>query len=416
MNTLRRAVPSALATAALCVWLTGCGLIPEPSIRMITDRAEMAAYVDRFNALQSDVRVELAYYEAPFQSVLDRVQGDLVVGEWLASPAVLDRFDALGDIVKPGRIDPSWFYAGLLSMGSRDNRPVLVPISFSLPAVVFFKPGMQAELSSMFMPLDTLRALSRAFNAQGKSGNFEAMGFSPFWTPDFFDAAGLLFGARFRPGRNGLPAWDQEGLSKTIDFDRSWLADVNGGASADEAFSSRYRVQPWYKLLMGKRILFALRSFTDYFALPEEKRRDLDFRWLSQGSSIPVREDVLFAGVLKSSRNKGGARAFLEWFCSPSVQRTLLDVNQSRRIGVFGVTDGFSAFKSVNERELPQKYPFLLGHIPTESILTFPETLPDNWLAARDQVILPWIRQAASGAQDQSLEKKLDDWLKGMKK
>ena len=405
-----------MAALAAFIFLAGCSLIREPTVRMVTDRAEMAAYVDRFNALQSDVRIELSWTESPSQSVMDGVQADLVVGEWLASPAVLDRFDSLGDIVKPGRIDPSWFYAGLLAMGSRDNRTVLVPLSFSLPAIVFYKPDMQAELSSMFMPLDTLRTLSKAFNTPSRSGGFTAMGFSPFWNQDFLDSAFLLFGARIRPGRNGLPAWDQDGLGKTVDFARSWLSEVNGGASADEAFTSQNWVQPWYKLISGKKILFALASFTDYFALPEEKRRDLDFRWLALGNSIPVMNDALFAGVLRSSRNKGGARAFLEWFCNPSVQRSLLDVNQSRRIGVFGVTDGFSALKSINERELPQKYPFLLGHIPSETILAFPETLPDNWLAVRDQVIRPWVHQSASGAGDQSLEKMLEDWAKGMKK
>ena len=405
-----------MAALAAFIFLAGCSLIREPTVRMVTDRAEMAAYVDRFNALQSDVRIELSWTESPSQSVMDGVQADLVVGEWLASPAVLDRFDSLGDIVKPGRIDPSWFYAGLLAMGSRDNRTVLVPLSFSLPAIVFYKPDMQAELSSMFMPLDTLRTLSKAFNTPSRSGGFTAMGFSPFWNQDFLDSAFLLFGVRIRPGRNGLPAWDQDGLGKTVDFARSWLSEVNGGASADEAFTSQNWVQPWYKLISGKKILFALASFTDYFALPEEKRRDLDFRWLALGNSIPVMNDALFAGVLRSSRNKGGARAFLEWFCNPSVQRSLLDVNQSRRIGVFGVTDGFSALKSINERELPQKYPFLLGHIPSETILAFPETLPDNWLAVRDQVIRPWVHQSASGAGDQSLEKMLEDWAKGMKK
>ena len=263
---------------------------------------------------------------------------------------------------------------------------------------------------------DEFAELSEAFNAPRKTGGFSAMGFSPFWNQDFLDSAFLLFGVRIRPGRNGLPAWDQDGLGKTVDFARSWLSEVNGGASADEAFTSQNWVQPWYKLISGKKILFALASFTDYFALPEEKRRDLDFRWLALGNSIPVMNDALFAGVLRSSRNKGGARAFLEWFCNPSVQRSLLDVNQSRRIGVFGVTDGFSALKSINERELPQKYPFLLGHIPSETILAFPETLPDNWLAVRDQVIRPWVHQSASGAGDQSLEKMLEDWAKGMKK
>jgi ABC-type glycerol-3-phosphate transport system substrate-binding protein len=416
MNRVRRAGLSALAVSAVVALLTGCSLITERSVRMISDRPEMAAYVDRFNSLQSDTRVELIWRETPFQSVLDGVQADLVVGEWLASPAVLDRFDPLGDLVKPGRIDPSWFYAGLISMGSRDNRAVLIPMSFDLPAIVFFKPSMQAELSSMFMPLDTLRSLSRAFNTPAQSGGFNAMGFSPFWNQDFIDDSALLFGARFRPGRNGLPSWDQEGLAKTVGFAQSWLTEVNGGALADDAFYSRYRVQPWYALVAGQKILFALASFANYFALPGEKRRDLDFRWLSQGSSIPVSADVLFGGILRSSRNKSGARAFLEWFSNPSVQRTLLDVNQSKRIGVFGVTNGFSALKTTNERDLPQKYPFLLGRIPTEAVLTFPDTLPDNWLAVRDQVIRPWIHQSASGTEERSLEESLEDWVKGSKK
>ncbi|HVO37408.1 MAG TPA: ABC transporter substrate-binding protein [Spirochaetia bacterium] len=411
-----RACGTVCCLLAASIALAGCGLIPDPTVRLVTDRAEMAAYVDRFNALQSDVKVEIEYRDSPSQAVIDGVPGDVVVGEWLASPAVMDRFDSLGDQVKPGRIDPSWFYAGLIAMGSRDNRSVLIPMSFSLPAIVFYKPTMQAELSSMFMPLDTLKTLARAFNADGKSGDLAAVGFSPLWNKDFLDAAAVLFGARFRPGRNGLPGWDQEGLARVVEFTRSWLSDVNESAAADDVFTTRNFVQPWYKLLTGRKILFALDSFTKYYALPEEKRRDLDFRWLSQGGTIPVMEDVLFAGVLSSSRNKGGARAFLDWFFGPAVQRSLLDVNQSRRIGVFGVTNGFSSFKSVNEKDLPQKYPFLLGHIPAENLLAFPETLPDNWLRARDEVIRPWIAATAARTEAQPLEKRLDEWLKSTQK
>lgn len=416
MTRRLRACRTMCLLLAASIALAGCGLIPDPTVKLVTDRAEMAAYVDRFNALQSDVRVEIDYRESPSQAVSDGVQGDVVVGEWLASPAVMDRFDSLGDLVKPGRIDPSWFYSGLITMGSRDNRSVLIPVSFSLPAIVFYRPTMQAELSSMFMPLDTLKSLARAFNADGKTGNLVAVGFSPLWNKDFLDAVAILFGARFRPGRNGLPGWDQEGLARVVELTRSWLSDVNESADADNVFTTRNFVQPWYRLLTGKKILFALDSFTDYYALPEEKRRDLDFRWLSQGGTIPVMGDVLFAGVLSSSRNKGGARAFLDWFCSPAVQRSLLDVNQSHRIGVFGITNGFSSLKSINEKDLAQKYPLLLGHIPTENLLAFPETLPDNWLRARDEVIRPWIAATAAGTEAQPLEKRLDEWLKGTQK
>jgi hypothetical protein len=91
-------------------------------------------------------------------------------------------------------------------------------------------------------------------------------------------------------------------------------------------------------------------------------------------------------------------------------------VNQSKRIGVFGVTDGFSALKTINERDLPQKYPVLLGHIPLESILAFPGLLPDNWAKVRDSVIVPWIAQTAAGQETQPLDKTLEEWQKAEKK
>jgi hypothetical protein len=397
--------------------LAGCRLGVKPAVQLLTNRAEMAAYVDRFNAVQSETRVEIAYQETPFQAVLDGAAGDVVIGEWLASPAIMDRMDGLGDIVKPGKIDPSWFYAKLLAMGSRDNRPFLIPVSFSLPAVVFLRTD--PELPSMFMPLNQLQKMSKDYTRKGSSGSLAAVGFSPLWgaPADFLSASALLFGARFRPGRNGLPAFDLDGVRKTVDFARGWLAQADGGWAADDSFSSRNFVQPWYKLLSAPgKIRFALVPFASLFALPQEKRRDFDYRWLSLENQIPVLDNALFAGVLRSSRNKKGARSFLQWFCSLATQQSLLNVNQSRRIGVFGVTDGFSALKSINEKELPQKYPLVLGHIPQEGLLAFPETLPDNWVRLRDGVVRPWIVAAVEGQESQELDKTLEGWQKAQKK
>ena len=405
----------ALAAVA-CMIFAGCGLGLEPTVQLVTNRPEMAAYVDRFNAVQSDVKVEIIYQEIPAQAVLDGASGDLVIGEWLASPSVMDRLDGLGDIVKPGKIEPSWFYSRLLAMGSRDNRPVLVPLSFSLPAIVFVR--QPTDMPTMFMPLETLRTMSKAYNKTSKTGALVSVGFSPAWSPDFLTATALLFGARVRPGRNGLPAWDENGLRKTVDFTSAWIMDVNGGP-ADDTFTARYILnQPWawHKLLAAPaRTLFGFASFTDFFALPEEERRDLDFRWLSQDGVIPVLDNVLFAGIRRSARDKSGARTFLQWLCSPGVQQSLITVNQSRRIGVFGITNGFSALKSINEKDLPMKYPLLLGHIPQESLLIFPETLPDSWLKVRD-VIHPWVIATAEGRETDTLQKKLEEWQNAQKK
>jgi hypothetical protein len=406
-----------LACAAGWSALSGCGFGVEPTVRLLTNRAEMAAYVDRFNALQSDVKVEIAYQEVPSQAVLDGMAGDVVIAEWLASPAIMDGLETLTDIVKPGKIDPLWFYSRLLAMGSRDNRPMLIPVSFTLPTIVYLRTD--PELPSMFMPLSLLQTMSRDFNHKSSNGALSAVGFSPLWNAsvDFLTTSALVFGARFRPGRNGLPAFDSEGVRKTVEFARTCMSQMDGGFEADEAFSSRNFVQPWYKLLSPpEKIRFALVSFTSLFSLPQEKRRDFDYRWLALDNQIPVLDNVLFAGVLRSSRNKGGAKAFLQWFCSLSTQQSLLNVNQSRRIGVFGITDGFSALKSINEKDLPQKYPALLGHVPQENLLIFPETLPDNWVRLREGVIRPWIVSSVQGKETQALDKTLEEWQKAQKK
>ena len=61
-------------------------------------------------------------------------------------------------------------------------------------------------------------------------------------------------------------------------------------------------------------------------------------------------------------------------------------------------------------------YPLLLGHIPTENLLVFPDTLPDNWVKVRDGVIEPWVLDSASGKDTGTLEKRLQDWQDAQKK
>jgi ABC-type glycerol-3-phosphate transport system substrate-binding protein len=414
MSTTLRSICLPLLGAA-CLLACGCGLGLEPTVTLVTDRPEMAAYVDRFNAVQSDVKVVISWQDSPSQAVLDGVTGDIVIGEWLSSPAVMDRMDGVGDLVKPGKLDPSWFYARLVAMGSRDNRPVLIPLSFSLPAMVFIPARLQSNPPTMLVSMDNLRTLGKLYNRTGKTGALVNVGFSPGWYPDFITDAALLLGARIRPGRNGLPAWDEAGMQKVVDLAHAWLTDTNGGVDGDLAFQARNFVQPWYKLLGSGKTLFALASFTNLFALSEEERRGFDFRWLSQDGAIPVCADVLFAGILRSSRDKKGARAFLQWFCTPSVQQTLLSVNQSRRIGVFGVTNGFSALKALNEKDLTMKYPLLLGHVPQENLLAFPEVLPDNWLKVRDE-LTAWVLDTARGSETGTLETRLEEWQAAQKK
>jgi ABC-type glycerol-3-phosphate transport system substrate-binding protein len=405
-----------IAALLLPLALAGCGLLSDQTVRLLTDRPEMAAYVERYNARQTEVRVEVLYDEAPAQAVLEgRAQADVVIAQWLAGPAIMARFDSLADVVKPGRIDPSWFYPGLLAMGSRDNRPFLLPLSFNLPAIMFSRAAVTVELPPLALPLQSIRAMGRAFNASGKGG-FTAVGFSPLWSGDFLGDTARLSGVRMRAARSGQPVWDADALLQAAGFLRSWVSDINGGAAADRLFSGRTLVQPSARLLAARKILFSRVPFPEFFAMPEEKRKDFDFRWLSNGTVIPAQDDVLFAGIPRAARDKSGARKFLSWFFSPQTQRSLLAVNQSRRIGVFCIADGLSSFKAINEKDLPQKYPLLLGRIPAESSIVFPETLPDDWLRLRDEVFRPWLARAAAGEEQQGMDKTLAEWRKAQRK
>jgi ABC-type glycerol-3-phosphate transport system substrate-binding protein len=401
----RLAVPLAAALLA-----AGCGLLSDPAVRLATSRPEVAAYVERYNARQDEFRVEVSWRESPARAVLEGEAFDVVIGEELATASVMDRLESLGDVVTTGRLDPAGFYPDLLAMGSRDNRPLAVPLSFDLPAMVFLRDALPKDLPSLLIGIESVRSLARPVNAIGTGGGLAAVGFSPLWNREFLLLSARLFGARLRAGRAGTLAWDPAGLQASVDFTRSWVVEDNGGAALDQAFAERNLVQPWDRLLTSRKILFALMPFTEFLALPEEKRRDLDYRWLARDNAIPVRDTVLFAAVPRDARNKRGAKAFLEWFAGPVAQRELAEANRSLRLGVFGVTSGFPALVALNEKGLPQLDPSLLGRVPTADMLSFPEPLPSGWYRMRDEAVLPWLEQAASGRTTGTLEDALLAW------
>ena len=304
--------------------------------------------MDRFNAVQGDVKVGISYQEQPSQAVLDGVSGDVVIGQWLASPAVMDRLDSLLRHREAGQFHPPWFYARFLTWapGTTVRCWFLSPLPF--PPLSDIRTS--TDLEYMFMPLDGLQARCHDFNKASKSGTLTAVGFSPFWNLDFLTETALLFGAHFRPGRNGLPAFDQGGLDKTVEYAAApWVATVNGGPAVDAAFASRNLVQPWYKLLSSGKTLFALTSFTEFFAPPEEKRRDFDFRWLSQDNLIPVMDNALFAGILRLFLSQGGGTDVPAVVLQPGGGAEPAERQPVEKDRAFPASPtGFSALKSIN--------------------------------------------------------------------
>ncbi len=402
-----------LAAAAAAAALASCGLLSEPAVRLLTNRPEFAAYAEIFNARQGDFLVEVGWRDSPAQAVRDGEAADLVIGDSLAVADVMDRLDPLSDVIKAGRIDPAAIYPGLLAMGSRDNRPLLLPLAFDLPAVVMARTPASGELPAMMLPLATMRTMADGFTTQGKGGGLATVGFPPLWDPDFLLLVARLYGTRPRAGKAGAFTWDPEPLDQAVAFMRSWVTEDDGGKNSELAFIKRNLTrQPWDRLLAAGKVRFAVVPFTEYAALPEEKRRDLEFRWLAQDGRVPVLDDAVFAGVPRAARNKRGARAFLEWLAKLETQRSLLEVNHSSRLGVLGVCGGLSAFTALNEKDLPEQRPLLLGHVPPQDALSFPDPLPARWDEARSAVVLPWLTEAAAGGgAGGGLGEAIDAWL-----
>jgi hypothetical protein len=186
-------------------------------------------------------------------------------------------------------------------------------------------------------------------------------------------------GLDLRLEKNNQVSWNQAAARAAVSFFSSWVKANNPQLQEEleleEEFQKRYMTIPEYQLLQSDRILFSYMDIRDFLKAPPEKVEKLDFRWLSVNNKIPVLDDILFAGIYSKGRNKQGAKDFLTWFFCLETQNQLLEVNHEKRLrGVFGLANGFSALKEINEKELhkPQRYPFFVGHIPQEEQLLFP--------------------------------------------
>ncbi len=375
--------------------LSGCGYFGRPTVTLYTDRAEFAAYSETFNVSQDEFLVEIAYRSNPIEGMLNKEYNpDLIICPGLSDPKLLELFEPLSSLFSDGRIDSKAFYQDLLSLGRREKTQYILPLNFDLPTVVSQSGSFEHEASNLLISLDSMRKLASDYNETEKE-QLRREGFSPLWNEDFLYATALLFNADFRTDGASSIKWNPEGLAEAIEYLQSWIFEVNGGYETDRDFTEKYFKMPEYRLLEDRRILFYFTDMKSFQRIPQDKREDLEFRWLSRDGKIHVLENVLFVGIPRSGRNKKGAKLFLEWIFTPQVQMKIMKINQFKRLlGVFGIANGFSSLVEVNEKALPkpQFYPLFLGHIPSSEMLSFPSRLPYDWHAFKNETVKPWLR------------------------
>ncbi len=400
-----------LGAAALVVAVAGCADESANRVVVWSDIPEVAAYIELFNSAQSSYRAELQYHERPAERLRRAEdQPDLLISRYLANRDTAELMRPLDRLLSTGRVDEEAFYPDLLALGRFDGSQRFLPLSFDLP-VIMFNRDADLELGTYAIDTAELRELGSAFN-QRSDGRFTRMGFSPQWNAAFLYTLAQARGVGFREADREMPDWSETALSKTLEYLEEWEAEHNEGNDEVARFTDRYLYDPDYQLLMRERIRFAYRSASDFFSKREAQREALDYRWLADDRMIRVLDGPVSTAISRTAQNRDGAESFLEWLYRRETQELLLQDLQRKRIQSFGILGGFSAVTAVNEELFPRYYPELLGRVPPNRFLRFPNAHPEYWQRLRRDEIEPWLkRRLTQGSTEQSLEQRLRTWL-----
>lgn len=388
-----------------------------------TDRSEFVSYAELFNASQSQYKAVVEYRDNPAEALINTdTPPDVVVGPWLKGEKARAKLIQLDYLFNEIRINQSLFYRPLLELGNVKGRQYLLPVSFNLPAVIFSKDRQSQVTDNFFISLDRIKELSKEFNTE-KNGSLTRMGFSPRWSPEFLYILTRMFGAQYEEGGR-LFTWNAKGLAEAIDYVRDWSVSVNGSLSAENDYQFKNLYDPPYRQVTSGRAMFSYVSSRDLLILPADKVASIDFRWITRNDLTPVDDGMIYLGICKRAKELEAAEAFLIWFFNEKNQRAMLQ--RKADLGLmdrnFGIADGFSSLRPVNEKTFPLFYPNLLGHLPALESLMAPRILPNEWDTLKSGILMPWLIETASlptagsGNTGQTaavtLETRIQDWQK----
>ena len=298
----------ALAAASmLATILTGCGLLTNGHTAVLwTSLPSVAAYAERFNEEQTDYHIQVTYREDAGKALQQtEAPPDLVVATGLASRDRIRNFASLDRLFEKGLLESKAFYPELLALGRVEEKQTVLPLSFTLPALLFTS-DVSGELEDTHrIALEEVEAMCREFAETTESPT--RMGLSLRWDPSLLYSVAVLLGAGFRETSEGEPAWFDRELQNAVEYARTWSTEINGGVHVEELFHDTYMYDPMYKLLNRRRIMFAYTDPGAYLTIPAEIRENLGFRWLAREGKIPVLNDIVYLGRHRQARNRKAA-------------------------------------------------------------------------------------------------------------
>ncbi len=386
-----------------------------------TDVPSLVSYAELFNASHDDVKVVVVYKKSVASAMppaKDEEGPDLVLGSWLKNSGTRRYFSTLDYVLSEQKISRSSFYKQLIDYGEINEKQYLLPVSFNLPAIIYSKKNedLVSSVSTHVINLSQLKTLAAGFNVQNADGTYAAMGYAPSWDEDFLYELTKLYGADYHEKGNNF-AWDSKSLQLAISDVKEWTLARNTDTTSEQNFEFKYLYMPKYRQVTTGRCLFTYLPSDDFFKLSETQSTALTFRWLEQDNKICVEDDIVTLGLYKKAKNAKTAEKFIGWFFNENTQRELIMRMENIKLDTvnFGIANGFSSLKGVNEKYFPMHYRQLLGNLPSEEYLSMPKILPYRWVNIKERVLLPYLKESSDTSATTSvasLEERITDWTK----
>lgn len=385
---------------------------------MWTNNVDFVSFVELYNASQDKARIVARYYDAPtnkLASATVAARPDILAGSYLQTGIEKKVFANLNSLFgKKGPLIRDDFYEPLLKSCSHNEKQYLVPVSYNLPSLVFDSSNYENVLGATMLSFDTIKEISKNYNAKNRAGVYTAMGFGPLWSKDFlylvFRDKGVFFNVQGQK-----ISYTENMFERSVDFVRDWVNEVNEGVKNEEDFAFKYLYMPFYSQVQNGRCLFSFASSRDLMSLSNDKIRALDFRWICNDGKIQIEDDFVSVGVLSKSKHKGAAKKFILWLLNEKTQRKILErkFKMNLETDSFGIAGGFSSLKSATEKVFPLYYRVMISNTPVADRLAAPQAFPANWERIKKNVVEPYILAACSGddSKNKSIDERYEDFL-----
>ncbi len=384
-----------------------------------TNKSEFAPYIELFNKTHKTKAV-LVYKENPetsFPPVSTSAQPDIVISPWLLSGKTKKHFENIDSLFRKGSIKSADFYEEFLNAGKIGRKQYLLPVNFNLPAVIFARENAPYTENAYTMTLSELQSAGAVFNKRNKNGIYTQIGFAPQANDRFLYTVAKMRGAAFEQTKMFALTWNQESLLSSIDFLKNWITDANTSVREENDFVFKYLSVADDKRVTSGRTLFAFTTSDRLFKLSPDRLEKVDFRWLKDGSAIPIEDSFTMMGIARGAKNHAGSAEFIAWFFKPETQRELFERRSAMNLdsSAFGIAGGFSSIKEVNERVLPLYYKTLLSNIPQSDTISIPAPKPSRWEKIKTAIVIPYIKEslaAPDGKNVEPIETRYAEWQK----